>query len=248
MAKDETKLFSIQSKSIETKKFVFIEKSFRIEIESKEIRHFFNSKFDLIRCQNGENICPEEMTCCQTTNGTFGCCPFRQGTCCQDNIHCCPSNSLCDPSGLRCLHHLNDQNADDEQICPDEKTKCSINSTCCPNEFDQSYSCCSYSQGVCCGPNGSLCCPQHYRCDRKTLSCQLSIDDQDKAEEENRCDQSNEFCLSNELCCSTNSSKTNEKTYFCCPFKQGICCQDGKHCCPSSSSCHLETNECFYHF
>jgi hypothetical protein len=85
--------------------------------------------------------------------------------------HCCPSGYSCDDSGNRCIRHFNSFNETDripsalklksnemknlipyssneDELCPDGKSRCSLNSTCCPNKATNpiSYSCCPYSK------------------------------------------------------------------------------------------------------
>jgi len=90
-------------------------------------------------------------------------------------IHCCGEGYSCDESGKRCTRRLNQLNKIDiipsslkfqsikkenkmekllkyipkeDQLCPDERTKCSSTSTCCPNKQNNeiTYSCCPYSK------------------------------------------------------------------------------------------------------
>lgn len=109
------------------------------------------------------------------------------------------------------------------------------------------------SKGVCCGSNGSQCCPFKYICNDEHLTCQLN------QTKENRCGLSKLICQPNETCCST--SQINPDEFACCPFTnvclfifinwiscwiylKGICCEDGKHCCPQNSKCSLRSGGC----
>ncbi|XP_062484252.1 progranulin [Pezoporus occidentalis] len=40
--------------------------------------------------------------CCRTRGGSWGCCPFTQGSCCSDGRHCCPVGSHCTGGGWGC--------------------------------------------------------------------------------------------------------------------------------------------------
>ncbi len=71
--------------------------------------------------------------------------------------HCCGNGYVCDSSGDRCIHHLGLLKKkfifklNDDQLCPDGKTKCLSNSTCCPNKNsinEITYSCCPYSKVI----------------------------------------------------------------------------------------------------
>ncbi|CAF4457213.1 unnamed protein product [Rotaria socialis] len=154
-------------------------------LSSKIIIRNLSLSLSTIQCSDEKSICPEETTCCELNDHSYGCCPYRQASCCSNKIHCCQKGYSCDESGSRCIRHLNfieKQNIKSqrlislsivqEQICPDEKTICSLNSTCCPNKNEQiiSYSCCPYSNAVCCD-DGQHCCPMGTFCDNKSCGC-----------------------------------------------------------------------------
>ncbi|CAF3466975.1 unnamed protein product [Rotaria socialis] len=208
-------------------------------------------------CCNEKSICPEETTCCELKDHSYGCCPYRQASCCSDKIHCCQKGYSCDESGSRCIRHLNfieKQNIKSqrlislsivqEQICPDEKTICSLNSACCPNKNEQiiSYSCCPYSNGTCCGSNGSFCCPYKYICDEKQLTCQLNKTINIENQLLNKCGSSNFVCQFNQTCCKTSQSTYDQ--YACCDFPHAVCCDDGQHCCPMGTFCDNKSYGC----
>ncbi|CAF4602157.1 unnamed protein product [Rotaria socialis] len=208
-------------------------------LSSKIIIRNLSLSLSTIQCSDEKSICPEETTCCELNDHSYGCC------------------YSCDESGSRCIRHLNfieKQNIKSqrlislsivqEQICPDEKTICSLNSTCCPNKNEQiiSYSCCPYSNGTCCGSNGSFCCPYKYICDEKQLTCQLNktihIDNQFL----NKCGSSNFVCQFNQTCCKTSQSTYDQ--YACCDFPHAVCCDDGQHCCPMGAFCDNKSCGC----
>ena len=47
-------------------------------------------------CPGGDTSCPDSWTCCLLLSGDYGCCPVRDGVCCDDRIHCCPNGYTCD--------------------------------------------------------------------------------------------------------------------------------------------------------
>lgn len=51
-----------------------------------------------LQCEDGTN-CPDHATCCQMESGSFGCCPYEEAVCCQQD-YCCPQFGRCD--GARC--------------------------------------------------------------------------------------------------------------------------------------------------
>ncbi len=147
-------------------------------------------------------------------------------------IHCCGNGYACDESGTRCIRHFQSKKVapmarlvndviKEDLLCPDGITKCFTNSTCCPNK-DSSYSCCPYSKGVCCGTNGSVCCPNDYDCNQDQLSCELRdsfVKRQILSEAEYyQCGSSNIFCFEEHKCCHTNGA--SKYPYSCCPYKE----------------------------
>ncbi|XP_066193103.1 progranulin isoform X2 [Sylvia atricapilla] len=46
--------------------------------------------------------CRRGQRCCQARGGSWGCCPFAQGSCCSDGRHCCPAGSRCTAGGWGC--------------------------------------------------------------------------------------------------------------------------------------------------
>lgn len=220
----------------------------RLNISSTLIKSFeFSSKYSTIQCPDEKSICPEDTTCCPLSNSSYGCCPYAQASCCSDQKHCCAEGYSCDESGSRCIRHLTLTSLIkiDEQICPDGITKCSISSTCCPNKENSqtTYSCCPYAKGVCCGSNGSSCCPFKYICNEQQLSCQLNSTNPLKEDRSiHQCGTSNLSCPFNQTCCQI--SQSNQDQYACCIHPHGVCCNDGRHCCPKDTKCDLKTGGC----
>ncbi|CAM9806397.1 unnamed protein product [Bubo scandiacus] len=46
--------------------------------------------------------CRGGQRCCRGRGGSWGCCPFTQGSCCSDGRHCCPGGSRCTGGGWGC--------------------------------------------------------------------------------------------------------------------------------------------------
>ena len=57
-------------------------------------------------CKDGSN-CPGNTTCCVSPQGTVGCCPYENATCCSDGLHCCPQGYTCDLSKGQCVQGNN---------------------------------------------------------------------------------------------------------------------------------------------
>uniref|UniRef100_A0A8B9ZHA0 Granulin precursor n=1 Tax=Anas platyrhynchos TaxID=8839 RepID=A0A8B9ZHA0_ANAPL len=56
-----------------------------------------------LRCPDGTSECPSNATCCVTPDGSWGCCPMPQASCCEDKVHCCPHGTTCDLAHGRCI-------------------------------------------------------------------------------------------------------------------------------------------------
>ncbi|XP_074783117.1 progranulin [Athene noctua] len=46
--------------------------------------------------------CRRGQRCCRSRGGSWGCCPFTQGSCCSDGRHCCPGGARCTGGGWGC--------------------------------------------------------------------------------------------------------------------------------------------------
>ncbi|CAF1332324.1 unnamed protein product [Adineta ricciae] len=207
-----------------------------------------------IQCPDKKSYCPEETTCCQLGDGSYGCCPYAEASCCSDKIHCCEKGYSCDITSKRCIRSFIQPfgllNPVEDILCPDGITQCSSTTTCCPNKDKDpvSYSCCPYAKGVCCGRNGSICCPNNYQCDETQLSCQLQ---DSKSLLRNRrqididfhqCGLSDFGCSASQTCCRTYGSSDGD--YACCNFPGAQCCEDGRHCCPKGTRCDTQYGGC----
>ncbi|UYV61466.1 GRN, partial [Cordylochernes scorpioides] len=194
--------------------------------------------------------CPEDSTCCLMKDGTYGCCPYREATCCEDKESCCPNGYSCDLVHKKCqknglsaplLKKLPSLNSSD-QICPD-KSQCPGDSTCCLMK-DGTYGCCPYREATCCEDKES-CCPNGYSCDLVHQQCQkngLSAPLLKKLPSLNSSDQicpDKSQCPGDSTCCLL-----KDGTYGCCPYREATCCEDKEHCCPNGYSCDLVHKKC----
>lgn len=48
-----------------------------------------------IICPDNVSKCHDNQTCCINTLGKYACCPYQNGTCCDDRKHCCPNGFEC---------------------------------------------------------------------------------------------------------------------------------------------------------
>ncbi|CAH1239033.1 GRN [Branchiostoma lanceolatum] len=112
-----------------------------------------------------------------TTRGRAGAKGDAEDTalCCEDRVHCCPHGTVCNKTSGECHYPDGTTQAwvqktppildvrDDvkDVACPDGKSACEEDYTCCKN--GTGYSCCPFSRAVCCNDTVH-CCPQHYTC------------------------------------------------------------------------------------
>ena len=128
------------------------------------------------------STCDPLKICCKMENGAYGCCPYSDGVCCEHTSSCCPGGTVCGdvagdcrPKQRRPYHvqfnwHTIELKAgqisektkvemisSSSNVCPGGETKCDAEATCCKRS-DDSYACCPYNNGTCCGSEG-FCCP-----------------------------------------------------------------------------------------
>jgi len=48
-------------------------------------------------------------TCCMLDDSTWGCCAYKNATCCSDHIHCCPEGFKCDIINKDCMKSNSDR-------------------------------------------------------------------------------------------------------------------------------------------
>ncbi|XP_072549727.1 granulin a isoform X2 [Salminus brasiliensis] len=122
-----------------------------------------------VRCDR-QTSCPISATCCELSNGKWGCCPIPEATCCADREHCCPKGYTCDVNLRSCvksivlqvetvpltyIRHL--------QIQCGGGTSCSDTETCCKTS-ETTWGCCPSPEAVCCS-DMKHCCPAGYTCE-----------------------------------------------------------------------------------
>ncbi|XP_035222047.1 progranulin-like [Stegodyphus dumicola] len=128
-----------------------------------------------------------------------------------------------------------------QQICPGGSYSCPDLSTCC-QLIDKSYGCCPLANAVCCDDH-IHCCPKGTKC--STGLCIQSLF-QNITAEKYMTDNSiihpkkTFVCPDDTTCCKG----TGSDNFGYCPVKDGICCNDGKHCCPQDTVCDLSQRMC----
>ncbi|DAA18378.1 TPA: granulin [Bos taurus] len=208
---------------------------------------------DAVQCPDKQFQCPNSSTCCTMPDGSWGCCPMPQASCCEDKIHCCPHGTSCDLARGRCLsatgtHPLAKKMPAHKTkssviLCPDGQSQCPDGSTCCKLPTGK-YGCCPMPNAICCSDH-LHCCPQNTVCDltqSKCLSKENATDLLTKLPahtvQDVKCDME-VSCPDDYTCCRLQSG-----AWGCCPFVQAVCCEDHVHCCPSGFRCDTEKGVC----
>lgn len=227
-------------------------------------------------CPADEDLCDEWQTCCKMVDGRPGCCPMANAQCCSDGVHCCPEGTRCNALSNACIptNRVNPfrlpstttsprlsnrttialvPSRSSDSVCPDGKSSCSGEDTCCLMA-DNNYGCCPSENAVCCA-DGRHCCPSGYTCDNEAGTCvsgsmaqPLLRTDNASATSEmqlatfvsaspalvdgNKCDDSYS-CDDNATCC-----RMEDGNWGCCPLVRATCCDDKKHCCPEGYECY----------
>ncbi|PVD30140.1 hypothetical protein C0Q70_09402 [Pomacea canaliculata] len=231
-------------------------------------------------CPDDVSECPSGNTCCRLKSGVFGCCPFENAVCCADGIHCCPEDFHCNETQRICnskklgfsMSWMDRKPIRARPVvrdtanltCPNNKTVCQQNDTCCNATSD--FGCCPLSQAVCCKDNAH-CCPRGSVCDLVNKRCiaqdnwiQPMVERQvknpvttvkvpttvtssnilsSKYTSKIVCPDGETQCPDNNTCCPTTSGESG-----CCPLPQAVCCSDKIHCCPAGTVCNLTSSTC----
>ncbi|CAH8602860.1 unnamed protein product [Heterobilharzia americana] len=111
-------------------------------------------------CPDHQSMCPDDNTCCQLLDKSWGCCPLKDGICCADRYHCCPNGSVCNLETKQCisptdvnLPHTQVDDNHDEKVDFKKASWCGAcgdSWACCPDDTLNSWYCCPYIGGVCC--------------------------------------------------------------------------------------------------
>lgn len=221
-------------------------------------------------CPDG-GMCEERNTCCKNAVGGYSCCPLPHAECCSDHLHCCYEGTLCDLVQAKCVNKtvslpwmsrvpakqvlLVPQREEEVKavICPDQKSECADDTTCC-QLLDGSWGCCPLAKAVCC-EDKLHCCPEGTRCDLAHSRCMFgsleSVPLLKKLPARKRgsnpapsvnsvsCPGGKSSCPDSFTCCLLTSGD-----YGCCPYPEATCCSDHLHCCPSNTICDLEHQVC----
>ncbi|XP_024140576.1 granulin b [Oryzias melastigma] len=209
-------------------------------------------------CPDQESECPDDTTCCQLPDGSWGCCPFPKAVCCEDERHCCPEGTSCDLVHSKCVSPSLQsfpmlkklpatreglQPAAASVVCPGGKSSCPSSFTCCLLTSGD-YGCCPYPEATCCSDH-LHCCPGNSTCDLELGVCksgEASVEPIRKIfalPEDVMCPDQKTVCPDGSTCCQLDTG-----TFGCCPMPNAVCCSDHIHCCPAGTTCDLVHSTC----
>ncbi|XP_016314254.1 granulins [Sinocyclocheilus anshuiensis] len=232
------------------------------------------TKQQAVICPDQESECPDDTTCCQMPDGSWGCCPMKDAVCCEDKRHCCPQGTKCDLEHSRCVSATyrpsplwrkfaarrrkpserkavappKDSSHIRDVICPDEISTCPDDTTCC--ELDTgSYGCCPMPKAVCCSDHVH-CCPEATTCDLVHSMCVsangVMVKMATKIPATSLKPKEKVVPCNETVACASGTTccKTQEGTWACCPLPKAVCCEDHIHCCPEDTVCDLTASTC----
>nr|XP_055038811.1 granulin b isoform X1 [Misgurnus anguillicaudatus]XP_055038812.1 granulin b isoform X1 [Misgurnus anguillicaudatus]XP_055038813.1 granulin b isoform X1 [Misgurnus anguillicaudatus] len=228
------------------------------------------TKQEAVVCPDQVSECPDDSTCCQMPDGTWGCCPLKNAVCCSDKRHCCPEGTTCDLEHSKCVSPTYspsplwrkfaarrrtpiDKQADsptetsdiNDVVCPDQTSSCPDNTTCC-QLGSGSYGCCPMPKAVCCSDHVH-CCPEGTTCDLVHVACVSDSGVTPMAVKIPAFTSRDEAvpCNTTVACASgTTCCKTLEGVWACCPLPKAVCCEDHAHCCPHDTVCNIAAGTC----
>ncbi|KAM3863970.1 granulin a [Diretmus argenteus] len=218
-----------------------------------------------VRCSDGVSECPEETTCCETPDGSWGCCPMPQAVCCDDKTHCCPKGSTCDVAQSKCISSSTQketpmwakfparkraewENQNGNDVACNDTVACEDGTTCCKTK-EGDWACCPLPQAVCCD-DFIHCCPHGQKCNVAAMTCDDGLNSLPWLEKvptiprkgvkagDVACDATHS-CADGTTCC-----KTATGDWACCPLPEAVCCDDLIHCCPHGKKCNEAAGTC----
>ncbi|XP_074512001.1 granulin a [Sebastes fasciatus] len=181
-----------------------------------------------VLCSDGVSECPEETSCCETPEGTWGCCPMPKAVCCGDKTHCCPEGSTCDVENSKCISLSTKKETPMWAKLPARMRAVWENKK--ENEPVTAHTV---------GGGGSEKSPEV-----TTVSTvpppETEVPSVTEAAAGNDvpCDETGS-CPDNTTCC-----KNPEGGWGCCPLPEAVCCEDLIHCCPKGKKCNVAVQTC----
>ncbi|KAG7492363.1 hypothetical protein MATL_G00013380 [Megalops atlanticus] len=215
-----------------------------------------------VECPDKQSKCPDETTCCQLNNGSYGCCPMPRAVCCEDHLHCCPEGTKCDLVHSTCVTATGNTSwvtklpgvstpqldSTANAVPCNDSVACADGSTCCKTTQGE-WACCPLPEAVCCEDH-LHCCPHNTICNLTASTCddpsgsvpwleKVPAFSWTSSETANEQCNSTTSCPGNATCC-----KTATGDWGCCPLPKAVCCEDHVHCCPQGTICNLAASTC----
>ncbi|XP_029192983.2 uncharacterized protein LOC114959204 [Acropora millepora] len=167
-----------------------------------------------IVCPDG-STCPDSYTCCEVSGGGYGCCPLPNAVCCSDLIHCCPNGYTC--SSGKCEQG--------RKTVPLSKKIPALNSGLGDSSNNEEL---SKTVGIASSLKQRNQVGALLNVPAVLIKTDVKIDYVECPDKSR--------CLDHETCCPI-----SDLEYGCCPMRGAVCCDDGKHCCPSGYRCEEES-------
>ncbi|KAM4598167.1 granulin a [Polymixia lowei] len=183
-----------------------------------------------VMCGDGVSECPEETTCCETPDGSWGCCPMPKAVCCEDKAHCCPEGSTCDVAHSKCISPSTKKETPMWAKFAARKRADWENGEEGAQVTAPAISENGHSEKV----------P-----DFTTETTVLPFEEEVTTSLVATADSNNVPCNDSVACeDGTTCCKTKAGGWSCCPLPQAVCCEDLEHCCPHGKKCNLVTMTC----
>ncbi|XP_047428795.1 granulin a isoform X2 [Mugil cephalus] len=179
-----------------------------------------------VLCKDGVSECPDGSTCCENPEGKWGCCPLPRAVCCSDKAHCCPEATTCDLAHSKCISL-----STKKEMPMWAKLPARIRAEW-ENQKEGDH---VTAQTV--HEAGTEKIPQVPTANTVSSSVESSVT---KAAGANGV-----LCNATTACPNGNTcTKTKDGSWACCPLPQAVCCDDHEHCCPTGTTCDLDTFTC----
>ncbi|KAG7335498.1 hypothetical protein KOW79_000191 [Hemibagrus wyckioides] len=170
-------------------------------------------------CPDQESECPDDTTCCQMPDGTWGCCPMPNAVCCEDKRHCCPEGTTCDLPHSKCVSAVRSSTPLLRKF-PAIRRDAVVKevSVKFPGSNDEGLN--RFSKRILSISDDNLLHTRQFPSHDKVI-----------------CPDKVSMCPDDTTCC-----KLANGSYGCCPMPNAVCCEDYVHCCPEGTTCDLEHN------
>ncbi|XP_020508364.3 granulin a [Labrus bergylta] len=184
-----------------------------------------------VMCGDKVTECPDGTTCCESSDGGWGCCPLPKAVCCSDKIHCCPEGNTCDVEQSKCI------SSSTNKVSPMwAKFPARIRAEWENQKEGEQVTAETVHNDPASGKTPEATTVNTFPSTKKEVS--LSTFTQAAAGNDVPCN-STASCPDGSTCC-----KTKEGGWACCPLPEAVCCEDFIHCCPKGKKCNVAAGTC----